>query len=88
MRRLGREGRTEWLQDWLPYGGALYESSSGAYYVGGGSGKSGAWPVGGANLLPQPAIIPTDYAATAVGNGEILIQADTDKNTTLYRIPL
>ena len=88
VRRIGRDGRTEWLQDWLPYGGVLYESGSGVYYVGGGNGAVGVWPIGAANPLPQPTKLPAGYAATAVGNGDILVQSDTEKTPTLYRIPL
>ena len=87
VRRLGRDGRTEWLQDWLPYGGALYESGDSVYYVG-GSGIPGVWPIGGANPLPQPAKLPTGYTALAVGNGGILLQSDSEKIPTLYRISL
>ena len=46
VRRLGANGRTEWLEDWMPPDGRLFEGARGVYYVGGGGGARSAWLVG------------------------------------------
>ncbi len=88
IRRIAGAGRTEWLQDWLPYGGRFYESTHGVYYVGGGSGVPFAFPVGGSNPLPQTAPIPDGYATVAVGNNEMLVRQIATGDNSLYRISL
>src|SRR5207248_2047076 len=86
--RLGRDGKPEPIQDWLPFGGRLYGTGSGVCYIDGGFTAS-AWPIGAPRTLPQSLPLPAGYKAVAVGNGEVLLQQATiGKNAPIYRTVL
>ena len=86
--RLGRDGKPEPIQDWLPSGGRLFASGPTLCYID-GSYSASAWPIGAPGGMPQSLPLPAGYRAVAVGNGEILLQPEgVDKTTPIYRTAL
>ena len=88
IRRLGRDDLPVTLEDWVPGGGNLYESTGGTYYVD-GSFRPLAWRVTEGKALPQSSPLPVGYTVVAVGDREMLLQSeDMGSKSPLYKIAL
>ncbi len=88
VSRTASDGRPVTLQDWMPYGGHLYETPSGITYID-GAAIGAVWHIGDSRSLPTSVTMPPGYVALSVGNNEVLLQSNAvGKGVSLYRVSL
>ncbi len=87
--RMGASGTIEPLTDWLPAGGALYETANDVLYADREMPPS-FWRLGSQDVFPTTLPLPKDFTALALGDTTALVMsASTPRSKpALYQIPL
>lgn len=87
--RRDKSGAIEPLSDWLPAGGALYETANGVYYAD-REYPPNFWRIGSQDVFPVASPLPKDFNAVAASESVALIASAGSPRSkpTLYQIPL